>query len=653
MKMKIELIKKTVMFVVISVFAVTILSSWLVSADTQIKNCSRVLPNLPTDCNPTLINDLGTSVTIHGSFTVNANNYPDNSTFVTYNMQVHNPNDRKIIFTVQPDPNIQSYVAAPTIAVSPFSVASFPIQVWVGSSGIIGGLTYVYNFSDGSSPFCKNCYGATINIIGNGNFGSPSPPSNSCSLPPSSCDNTTGIYNLNTCFLGNPYSMSFCTKTCCKGFGGTNAFCSSDGFRCISPYNIGSGTKGNIALACSKGDCSGTADQKVQFMLQFNGWNVTGKGYKTWTESDLSNYDIIVCTDEATACDMKFNSPLYNAHFIDSVPVLEMPSTPSDKAAYDFGYTSSISAALVRNDTMIYNGDSLTGTILSPDIPVAGVQFAGVAGKNINNGTIAVANSSDNNNVVIFKVNDTVDHGRYVYFGLYTKSLLEDTNPNGMTLLANTLQWLTSGNRHPVRIEKIAFICSNSLCTIPTDIAFVKYLRQNGFYVVADSLSNWQNANLNGYHVLLCDSVSACNIKKNSNIYNATMLSGKSFVEITQNSRLQAAYVFGFVPTASGKVKTSNSITLAGGPLGSGPLTVDIKTRSMAVYNITSLHSATSIANALYFGVDQGVSTMFYVSGSGTTHGTYMFIGWTGSLDLKALTSDGKSLLLSALKWIN
>jgi len=612
-------------------------------------------------CNPVLLTEKGVSMSpYNGYFIVNSSNYPADTLQAVYNLQVQNNNIQGMTVALQMDSSIQNYVSSPTVYVPGNSIlpVTIPLQVWIGGPRISGTITVNYMFDDGQTMGISVT--AIIFISGSG---LQIPPGATCTNPSGMNGCRDGIYRTYSCYQNQLQYVSKCTSSCCVAYGGRNAVCSSDRSTCLSPNDLPPATEGNIALVCNRDDCSSGIEQKIKFLLQLNGWNVVGKSYKTWTEDDLNNgnYKIIVCADEAGACDMKFNSQLYNAHFIDWIPVLEIPSSSLDKAAYDFGYASKSSAAIVRDDSMIYNtNDAITSDLPNPDTPVYGTQFVGVPAGNLNSGTTALANSSDNKNVLVFKADAAIDHGRYAYFGLLSRSSISDISTNGQTLLNNLLQWLKAGKDIvPNRIEKVAYICSGTQCIIPSDISFVKFLRQNRFNVVADSMKNWMAASvadIGSYKVFVCDSPVTCNIPKNSNIYSAVMTNPSvGFVEIPGNSRLQAAYLFGFVPAINGKTKSSNNVTFTtGNQFGSELLTVDIRMTPMAAYNTTNLPSVMNVANVSIKGKNQNVSAMFYVPTSGTpgTHGTYMFIGWMGRFDLRTLTDSGKNLLLSAVNWV-
>ena len=605
--------------------------------------------------NPVLRTDEGKTINFFGTFTVNESDYPEDALQITYNMQVRNANSEPLTITLEPEDKIIDYVSSPIVEIPPNSVGTLPLKVWIGGNDIWGKLDAIY--SCGGSPYGISV-SAYINIIGKGN---QTPPMTTCHSPSKYNGCYGGYYTTFTCSDGALVNRTSCSKYCCQKEGGHGSFC-VDRTTCLAMSKLPTPTEGKIALVCKDDECGSGIEKNIWILFRWKGWDVFGKSYKNWNEDELSQYDIIACSD-STACKANFNSTLYNAYFEKRKPFLEIPSSSGAKAAYSFGYVSTSSGKTVKDPSMTYASDYITSGISSPGIFTYGNSFSGVEGGKINNGVKSVANSSDNKNSLIFKVKETVDHGRYAYIGLFTKSELSELTLDGGKIFNNTLKWLRYGdawfggtNNDQPRKGKIAYICSSSKCSSKSDIDLIKYLRTIGYSVDLKSQKDWLSSNLNQYNVIVCASSSSCKIPVGSNIYNAHKFSGKDFVEITSTSKLYAAYAFGYVASSSAKGKSSTNISFVNNdPIISGlPKTFVINARSKSMVGLlTPLPaSMTDIAHISYKGADQNISTMFYIPES-SGHGRYIFVGWLGKFDAKIFNGNGKLLLERAINWAN
>jgi len=612
--------------------------------------------------NPGMRSDAGVPINPFGGvFIVNGSKYPGSDVLqITYNLQVHNANDQGFFVSIEPENAIKDYVSmsSPPVYIPANSIGTLPISVWVGGLEKSGKLDVIYQCDDEGSQFLN----PFIYIWIDGKGVSP-PPASTCSTPRALSGCYQGQYRTYSCVSNQLAYNSRCTTYCCQSYGGAESVCSTDGSTCLSFNNLPAPTEGKVALVCNKDDCSNGIEKKIWFLLRLEGWDVVGKSYKTWTADELNNgnYDIIACT-ETSACNIGFNSILYNAHFDKQKAFLEIPGSNSAKAAYAFDYVSTASGRSVRTSQVMYATDVLTAGIQNPGVFANGNSFVGVDGKKVNEGTKPIANSSDNANSEIFKVKETIDHGRYAYIGLLTKVSISDITTDGETVIKRTLKWLKEGdaafggtNNNEARKGKIAYICTTDKCTSASDIELIKYLRKIGYSVDADSLKSWLTRDLGPYQDIVCTSSMTCNIPLGSNIYNAHKLQGKNFIEIPYTSKMNAAYSFAYIGSATGKIKSAANVTLVGNPLGDGlPSWMRVNVRNRGMTSLVAPISSPLVdeAHSNVKGVDQGLSSMFVVNSAGD-QGRYIMVGWAGRFDVDNLTGDGKLLLQRAVNWAN
>jgi len=612
-------------------------------------------------CNPGLMTESGAPISSFGGgyFIVNGSKYSNDVQQVTYNLKVHNANNGVLTVTLEPEFAIQDYVSSPAVKIPPKTIGTLPLKVWIDGNDISGKLSVIYQCGSLSYGLSLSVY---IGIVGQGNS---TPPISTCTAAKRYNGCYNGTYRMYTCDEGNLAYTSTCTNYCCKREGGYGSFCVDDS-TCLAMNKLPTPTEGNIALLCKNDECDSGIEKNIWVLFRWKGWDVLGKSYKSWTADELNQYDIIACS-ESSVCKFDFNSILYNMHFENRKPFLEIPSSSGAKAAYSFDYVSTASGKVVKDPQLLYSQDYITNGISSPGIFAYGSSFAGVENGKINDGTKSIASSSDNLNSLIFKVKETITHGRYAYIGLFPKTSLTGLTLEGGKIFNNTLKWLKYGdawfggttNNDPPK-GKIAFICSSEKCNSKSDVDIIKFLRSIGYSVVSKSQKNWLTTSLNSYNVILCASSRACKIPVGSNIYNAHKFGGKDFVEIVDATKLYAAYSFGYIADASAKRKSSTNVSFVNNDAiisdFNQPLPVILRSKSMASLQNPLSSPMTDVAHINYKGIDQHLSTMFYVpeSGSGQpAHGRYMFIGWTGRFDIKNINDNGKLLLQWAINWAN
>jgi len=583
--------------------------------------------SVSASASPVLRTDEGVPISsLGGIFIVDSSNYlGDDVLLITYNAQIHNLDDKQtIVVRLDPADNIKDYVYSPAVCVPPKSVKTLPLQVWIGGDNKVGKLSISYQFADGAPQYFNPF--VYIGIVGKKISSAPPQLNGPQSLNVSNCG---GVTNTNIITFPTP-------------------------------------TEGKIALVCSRDDCNTKAERNIWILFRMKGWDVTGKSYKSWTASDLDKYDIIACVDEGSACRIGFNSTLYNEHFLGKKPFLEIPGSAAAQAAFSFDYVSKAVAKSFSDQQLVYNIDYITNGVAKSGIAVNGKQSFGVESKNINDEVKWIGNSSDGKLTTIFKVKESVSHSRYAYLGLFVTSSMSDLTFDGERIFNNTLKWLKYGdayfggsNDNTLPNGNIAFICSSDKCNSKYDIDFIKFLRKSGYSVSFNSLKNWLNVvDLSQYNVIICTSSKSCTIPAGSNIYNAHKSGGIGFVEIPDSGKISAASTFGYITNTKNSVKTKLSTTISSAISSlffdglTSPAVVANRNRGMVSLPLPLASSLVNGAVISYKGVDQALSTMFYVPDSGS-QGRYIFIGWLGKFDKANMANNGKILLQRAINWAN
>jgi len=611
--------------------------------------------------NGALLNPLGGA----GKITINGTNYAEMQ--IDFPVEIKNKNDDGMTVTLRPYSSLRDYIDDASIHMQPNETSQLNLRTWVGGQSYIG-IMQVY-FSCDSEGAVWSWPIVNVLIIGQ----ELEPPNTS------TCDshNLDGCYGGMQrdyyCSRGNLSYSARCTDDCCQSFGGVESVCSNDRRSCLTFNTLPPGTEGNIAFVCRDEKCSDGNEKSLMFMLRYSGWNLTAHPVEGWTEADIKKYDIIACANERDACSFDFNSMLYKMHTNERKPFLEMPYSKSISAAYTFDYITSDRTSYGKEQPFInpLNYDYITeGYAGSVQTTRNAERYTSVALSN-SYLTSSVKNLADSDNgksrygpsSVMFKVKETVDHGRYAYIGwLYgSTSLTKD----GGVLLNKTLKWLKGGdaafggqNDDTPRKGKIAFVCQKDDCGRDNEMELMKYLRKSGYYVTGKSSvvdkynEGWTASTLSGYDLIICADSKTCKIDAISPLYSAYEYSGKDFLEIPYNGGVYAAQAFGYVHSRASRESSYGIIpqgTDAAFPIFSdfkGYMDI-AKEDDISVYGPESadLNPALTLAKV----PDSDVSTMFAYDAAGS-RGRYAYVGWMP--DVNELNENGKKLLTRTIDWL-
>jgi len=201
-----------------------------------------------------------------------------------------------------------------------------------------------------------------------------------------------------------------------------------------------------IAYLCRDDYCDyGIEDELIDWLE--HGWDVDAKAYDEWTNSELDNYQLIVCSDELIACKAEPGSVVYNEHKEQGRPFVEIGDYRYVSAAWRFGYIKNYMGYLSGEQLYIASADQIVQPYsgLVTVLP-SNLRMCVVPDYNFEPQTVNLANSGNNQKSSLFKVDESGDQGRYVYVGWFMKHEPIDLTVDGEDILARVINWGICGN---------------------------------------------------------------------------------------------------------------------------------------------------------------------------------------------------------------
>jgi hypothetical protein len=208
---------------------------------------------------------------------------------------------------------------------------------------------------------------------------------------------------------------------------------------------------GKIAFLCKSNPignmCNDDIEDELISWLRSQGWAVDVNTYNKWNKTVLSNYDLMVCSDERYACDYgtKSRTDVYYMHKINKTPFVEISDDSSLRTSYNFNY-------------VVYPGGSVEGNINSLNVTISHIITSGYFGTtpifNTNktmtvisdiflNGVKDIADAGNENSKSTLFSRD--QPGRFVYIGWFYRDF-SGLNTIGNTTLSRAISWAQCGN---------------------------------------------------------------------------------------------------------------------------------------------------------------------------------------------------------------
>ncbi len=454
---------------------------------------------------PLVLNQYGVPVNIFGGLLpINASKYPSNQKLIPYNLTVNNTNKNDAI-TVRfiPNSGLINYVFEAEVTVQPKSKMNVSLFVYIDGPDKAGTMTV--SGTCGSITLPDGVI--TVDIDGRGNNGPQSCGSTkySCGLFPDcqdlsqqeSCYN--GYYRTYSCVTNSPKYTERCTTFCCQQYGGVEASCQSISgvTTCITPKTcqdecsftgntcsnsnvyscvlqqdgcydlvladtcssseicyVGSCVDqssfiGKIAYLCASDSCNDNIEQDMINLLKSQHWLVNAKAYNKWTNAELDNYNLMVCSDQSAACKSDVGSVIYNEFKQQGRPFVEITDYTNSHQAYRFGFAkATLSSFYSGNSFLKTTEDVITkpyGTITQ--IFTSSKKFVVVPDYQLLSPTKDLGDvSPGSGKSTLFKVKETGSQGRYVYIGWFYQGKPSELTSNGLQLFNRTIVWASCGD---------------------------------------------------------------------------------------------------------------------------------------------------------------------------------------------------------------
>ena len=177
-------------------------------------------------------------------------------------------------------------------------------------------------------------------------------------------------------------------------------------------------------------------------------WDVKPKPLSEWTEEDLEDYDVMVCSDALNGgCNIQKGSPAYNKH-MDGLGLVEIPDYSYVRAGYKFGYVTwyTGSTEYPSENIEITKTDTITGYPQTISIFKEPERMSFLLDSRLKSVAVDLADPNiANDKSTLFKV-DEDGHGRYAYVGWFYEATPSDLNSNGERILQRTINWVQCAN---------------------------------------------------------------------------------------------------------------------------------------------------------------------------------------------------------------
>jgi len=451
---------------------------------------------------PILRNEFNVPINYYGGgyFIVNGTKYPSEIKMLDYNLTVQNIGSTKLTFTLTPVSSLSNYIYGGTYEIGALQTKNITLPVYIDGSSKEGQI-YV-------SGYCSDSFSIpdgymNVKIYGRGNT-----PVQYCGNNDLSCGvypNCQDIRNMDGCYEGFyrdyycasnsvQYSQS-CISTCCIQHAGSDGYCSNN--NCIDPTSTCtnecsftgdscmngklyscqqqadgckdlvlkqaceagcSGGKcvsnsdiiGKIAFLCGDSACQDGIEPQIISWLRSKGWYVESKSYDQWTTSQLSQFDLMACSDETLGCKPSSNSPAYIAHKTLSKSFIEIADYRSAQAAFKFNYISNPYSTLATSSSLYDTNGDIIMEAFQKTVKVFQESEKITVNQDfyLSSNVIDVADAgSDNGKSAIFKVGKSGNQGRYAYVGLFYKGSLSDLTMDGDQILNRTFFWVYCGDQ--------------------------------------------------------------------------------------------------------------------------------------------------------------------------------------------------------------
>jgi hypothetical protein len=479
-----------------------------------------LIPSVNACTTPWIYNEYGVPINIYGGYLIiEGKNYPSSQPTILYNLTVNNTNNQILTLVLTPSDDFLGYFYGGTFEIGPKELKKISLKVYVDGQSKFGEMEVTGSCKDGFSIVEGSI---NVRIYGRGNT-NPQFCKNtitSCGLWPN-CFNLTGMrgcydgYKREYYCAGNEIRyVASCTNACCQLYYGNEGYCSGNvcygstpvcedecsfsGLEChdgdvyacelkgdgcydlVLSKECGelicvdgkcvdeSSIRGKIAYLCQDNTCNDGIEPRLISWLKTKGWKVDGKAYNVWTNEELENYDLMLCSDELRACKFSKGFVIYNEHKLHNKSLLEIPDYREAQAAYSLNYIKNPYGSIRESDGLyITENDDPIMRIFPTETAIftATTKMTIIADYYLNPSVIDLADVGYNGiKSTLFKVKSDGSHGRYAYVGWFYRLSPYNLTDEGKELLDRMVLWVVCGdecffnpneNQPPVAVAKI------------------------------------------------------------------------------------------------------------------------------------------------------------------------------------------------------
>lgn len=459
-------------------------------------------PSVMSCSSPIFYNEYGVPISLYGGgfIVINGDNYPPEQLMIDYNITVRNTDDDNGITIYLTPTGLNGYMYVESSYYIPAGqTGNLTLQVYVDGPDKSGTI-----FVTGA---CDDSFGMPDGVIvfginGRGNAAPQTCNNNvlSCGVWPNCQDisqysGCSGGYMRNYYCADNSimYSES-CTNFCCKEKNGETGFCGSgickgtppacyddcdffgttcidgdayscevqlDGCKdivlhdecvdeCLGGECFDANTmSGKIAYLCRSDECNDNIEGDVSNWLESTGWMVIGKSRESWTDDELDNFDMMVCSDQTLGCKLDEGTVAHDKHKNQGMPLLEVADNRYAHAAYRLDYVNNPYEFLEVGDELYRTQEDLITTPFVNPIKIFPTEekMVIVADYRLEDNVIDLLDiETDHRRTTGFKVKEDGNHGRYAYVGWFYKGLPDELTVDGFHLFNRTVLWVECGD---------------------------------------------------------------------------------------------------------------------------------------------------------------------------------------------------------------
>jgi len=201
----------------------------------------------------------------------------------------------------------------------------------------------------------------------------------------------------------------------------------------------------DVAYLCKDDSCNYGIEQQTIIWLEDNGWVTEGKGYLNWSEDELENYKLIVCSDELKACKLDWAHPAYNSHK-NGMPFVEISDYPLLSAAKSFGYVKS--SVGMKNSERLYitqTDEIVSGYSGYVNVLPSDARMIVTQDYQLNPMAKDIGDSGNHDKTTFFKVEHP---SRFAYVGWFGDKTPINLLDDGNIILNRTISWAACGKNN-------------------------------------------------------------------------------------------------------------------------------------------------------------------------------------------------------------